>query len=93
MVSYMLKSKQPVSSTQLISGVQYTISTVQHYVARPTNSRNNPRMPHRLFEEACLVLDAAEERGLQRMLQLNALGKLRILLETFQKQMHSQGLV
>ena len=92
-VSYMLKTKQPVSDARLIAGVQYTISTVQHYVVRPTNARNNPRVSQRLFEEACLVLDAAEERGLERMLQLNVLGRLRILLETFQKQMHSQGLV
>jgi len=92
MVPHMLQRSQPVSDAQLEAGVHYSISTMQHYIACPSNQLS-ARILHRFFKEAAVVLDAAEKRGLQRTLQPNTLGRLRILLERFQEQRQSQGLI
>jgi hypothetical protein len=93
MVPSMLQANQPVSDAQLVSGVQYAMRTTQYYITQPKSPLVNPTKQFRLLEEGCLVLDAAERRGLQlqRMLDLNTLGRLRALLERLEQQMHARG--
>jgi hypothetical protein len=66
---------------------------MQYYITQPKSPLVNPTKQFRLLEEGCLVLDAAERRGLQlqRMLDLNTLGRLRALLERLEQQMHARG--
>lgn len=93
MVPSTLQANQTVSDAQLVSGVQYAMRTTQYYITQPKSPLVNPTKQFRLLEEGYLVLDAAERRGLplQRMLDLNTLGRLRALLERLQEQMRSRG--
>ena len=91
-VPNMLKTNQTVSDAQLVDAVHYAIRLTEFRITLPSIQLVKPNKQHRMLEEGCLVLDAAERRGgLQRMLEPNTLGRLRALLEMMQVQLQSRG--
>lgn len=87
----MLQANQPVSDAQLEAAVHYAIRTMLYYITQPRSPFVNSSKQHRLIEEGYLVLHAAERRRLQRRLEPNTLGRLRVVLERTQEQMRSRG--
>ena len=92
-VPSMLQANQPVSDAQLEAAVHYAIRTMLYYINQPRSPFANSSKQHRLVEEGYLVLHAAERRRLQRRLEPNTLGRLRVVLERLQEQMRSRGVV